>query len=142
MNILSGWQIDKNLGVFRIPIRITHPITKLSVLKYCLFDSGFSGYLGLDKAIIKLLGLTKIGQGKGLTVTGLIEYENFEGIIEIVSQDQKVIGRIINKEISIKNTENIIIPIQEFDIPIIGIKSILQFSWLLLSDKKAIFLLK
>ena len=103
---------------------------------------GFLVYLGLDKATINLLGLTKIGQGKGLTVTGLIEYDNFEGIIEIIDQDQKVIGRIINIEISIKNTENIIIPIQEFDIPIIGIKSILQFSWLLLSDKKAIFLLK
>ena len=103
---------------------------------------GFLVYLGLDKATINLLGLTKIGQGKGLTVSGLIEYDNFEGIIEIINQDQKGIGRIINKEISIKNTENIIIPIQEFDIPIIGIKSILQFSWLLLSDKKAIFLLK
>ena len=103
---------------------------------------GFLVYLGLDKATINLLGLTKIGQGKGLTVSGLIEYDNFEGIIEIINQDQKGIGRIINKEISIKNTENIIIPIQEFDIPIIGIKSILQFSWLLLSDKKAFFLLK
>ncbi len=103
---------------------------------------GFLVYLGLDKATINLLRLTKIGQRKGLTVSGLIEYDNFEGIIEIINQDQKVIGRIINIEISIKNTENIIIPIQEFDIPIIGIKSILQFSWLLLSDKKAIFLLK
>jgi len=77
-----------------------------------------------------------------LTVTGLIEYENFEGIIEIISQDQKVIGRIINKDISIKNAVNNIIPIQEFDIPIIGLKSILQLSWLLLFDKKAMFLLK
>ena len=77
-----------------------------------------------------------------MTVTGLIEYENFEGIIEIISQDQKVIGRIINKDISIKNAVNNIIPIQEFDIPIIGLKSILQFSWLLLFDKKVMFLLK
>ena len=68
MNILSGWQIDKNLGVFRIPIRITHPSTRLSVIKYCLFDSGFSSYFGLDKTTIKLLELTKIGQGKRLTV--------------------------------------------------------------------------
>ncbi len=141
MDILCGWQIDEKLNVFRIPIRIINPDTQDSIIKHCLYDTGFSGYLGLDKDTISLLKLNNIGHGKGLTITGIIEYNNFEGFIEIINQKQEAIAKIINREQQNVPGKKKIIPIQEFDIPIIGIKSILQFSWLILSEKNGIFLL-
>ncbi len=142
MNILSGWQIDKDLGVYRIPIRITNPETKLSLVKHCLFDTGFSGYLGLDNETNSILNLPKIGQGKGITVKGLIEYDNYEGIIEIVADNQKSLVKIVNIDKTNENSEKKVVPVQDFDIPIIGIKSIRQCSWLILSEKDFIFILK
>ncbi|MBA7503209.1 hypothetical protein ES706_01817 [subsurface metagenome] len=142
MNILSGWQIDKDLGVYRIPIRITNPETKVSLVKHCLFDTGFSGYLGLDNETNSILNLPKIGQGKGITVKGLIEYDNYEGIIEIVADNQKSLVKIVNIDKTNENSEKKVVPVQDFDIPIIGIKSIRQCSWLILSEKDFIFILK
>jgi len=142
MNILSGWQIDKDLGVYRIPIRITNPETKLSLVKHCLFDTGFSGYLGLDNETNSMLNLPKIGQGKGITVKGLIEYDNYEGIIEIVDDNQKSLVKIVNIDKTNEKSEKKIVPVQDFDIPIIGIKLIRQCSWLILSEKDFIFILK
>ena len=143
MNIVGGWKLDPQLQIFRIPVRISNPETKVTLVKYCIFDTGFMGYFGLDKESISLLNLPKIGRGKGVTVSGLIEYDNYNGIIEIVDQEQKANIKILNKAIQqdeIKSGE--IIPIQEFGIPIIGIKSICQISWLILSERDAIFILK
>ncbi|KKK46564.1 hypothetical protein LCGC14_0728710 [marine sediment metagenome] len=142
MNILGGWKLDPQLQIYRIPVRISNPETKVTLVKYCIFDTGFTGYFGLDKESIKLLNLPKIGRGKGVTVSGLIEYDNYNGIVEIVDQEQRTIIKILNKtkQEEIKSVE--IIPIQEFGIPIIGIKSICQISWLILSEREAIFILK
>ncbi|KKM13207.1 hypothetical protein LCGC14_1718630 [marine sediment metagenome] len=142
MNILGGWKLDPQLQIYRIPVRISNPETKVTLVKYCIFDTGFTGYFGLDKESIKLLNLPKIGRGKGVTVSGLIEYDNYNGIVEIVDQEQRAIIKILNKtkQEEIKSVE--IIPIQEFGIPIIGIKSISQISWLILSEREAIFILK
>ncbi len=142
MNILGGWKLDPQLQIYRIPVRISNPETKVTLVKYCIFDTGFTGYFGLDKESIKLLNLPKIGRGKGITVSGLIEYDNYNGIVEIVDQEQRTIIKILNKtkQEEIKSVE--IIPIQEFGIPIIGIKSICQISWLILSEREAIFILK
>lgn len=142
MDILGGWQIDSQFGIYRIPIRISHPETNISIIKYCLFDTGFTGYLGLDKESVSLLNLPKVGQGKGMTVKGLIEYENFQGIIEIIDQERKTLVKIFNKDKDEGEKAESIVPIQEFGIPIIGIKSIRQFSWLILFEKDALFLLK
>lgn len=124
MNIVGGWKRDPQLQIFRIPVRISNPETKVTLVKYCIFNTGFTGYFGLDKESISLLNLPKIGRGKGVTVSGLIEYDNYNGIVEIVNQEQKAIIKILNKtkQEEIKSGE--IIPIQEFGIPIIGIKSI------------------
>lgn len=142
MNILGGWKLDPQLQIYRIPVRISNPETKVTLVKYCIFDTGFTGYIGLDKESITLLNLPKIGRGKGVTVSGLIEYDNYNGIVEIVDQEQRAIIKILNKtkQEEIKSVE--IIPIQEFGIPIIGIKSICQISWLILSEREAIFILK
>jgi len=142
MNILGGWKLDPQLQIFRIPVRISNPETKVTLVKYCMFDTGFTGYFGLDKESISLLNLPKIGRGKGVTVSGLIEYDNYNGIIEIVDQEQKVVIKILNKTKQDEIKLDEIIPIQEFGIPIIGIKSICQISWLILSEREAIFILK
>ena len=141
MDILGGWQLDEQFGVYRIPIRIINPETKMSVIKFCLFDTGFSGYLGLDKETLNNLNLKKIGIGKGFTVQGLIEYQNYEGFVEIVDNEQKKL-EMISMIDKINSKLGNIIPIQEFNIPIIGIKSIRQFSWLILSERDVIFILK
>ena len=142
MNIVGGWKLDPQLKIFRIPVRISNPGTKVTLVKYCIFDTGFTGYFGLDKESISLLNLPKIGRGKGVTVSGLIEYDNYNGIIEIVDQEQKVVIKILNKTKQDEIKLDEIIPIQEFGIPIIGIKSICQISWLILSEREAIFILK
>lgn len=142
MNILGGWKLDPQLQIFRIPVRISNPETKVTLVKYCMFDTGFTGYFGLDKESISLLNLPKIGRGKGVTVSGLVEYDNYNGIIEIVDQEQKVVIKILNKTKQDEIKLDEIIPIQEFGIPIIGIKSICQISWLILSEREAIFILK
>lgn len=77
MNIVGGWKLDPQLQIFRIPVRISNPETKVTLVKYCIFDTGFTGYFGLDKESISLLNLPKIGRGKGVTVSGLIEYDNY-----------------------------------------------------------------
>lgn len=127
--------------MFRIPLRITNPQSKIAIIKYCLFDTGFSGYLGLDKDTIESLSLPQNGTGKGMTVKGLIDYKNYEGIGEIVDENQKTLEKVRN--LDIPNTPPVApILIQEFNFPIVGMKIICQFSWLILSEKKIICLLK
>jgi len=142
MKAIKGWYFDKTLGVYRVPIRIINPQNNHSIIKFCLFDTGFSGYLGLDKDAISSLGLPKIGRGKGVTAKGIIDYDNYEGVLEIVDENEKSLVKIQNVDKDIKAQEKTKIPIQEFDIPIVGIKSIRQFSWLILSTKDALYLIE
>jgi len=107
-----------------------------------LFDTGFSGYLGLDKDSVSTLGLPKIGRGKGLTAKGIIDYKNYKGILEIVDENEELLVKIENIDENDKLHEKTEIPIQEFDLPIVGIKSIRQFSWLILSPKNILYLIK
>jgi hypothetical protein len=110
-----------------------------------LFDTGYSGYLGLDKDTINALNLPNIGRGKGITVKGIIDYNNYAGTMEIVDENGKSIELIKNIDNSEdqkdQKKENLVV-IQEFDIPIMGIKSIKQFSWLILGTEKVIYLIK
>ena len=48
MDMAGGWIIGRELGVYKIPICIVNPETDVSVVKICLFDTEFSGYLGFD----------------------------------------------------------------------------------------------
>lgn len=141
MNIRQCWLINPKLNAFTIPLRFTNPKSKISIVKYCVFDPGFTGYFGLDKNTIMELGLEQIGQGKALTITGEISYENYLAQVELIDEKQAILGKIINiDELSdAKNTDHI--PIQLFSLPLMGIKSITQFSWLILGKKKWICLI-
>ncbi len=132
MNISQCWQLNPILNVFQIPVRIQNPQNGLSIVRNCIFDTGFTGYLGLDLNTIKELKLPSIGKGKAFTITGEIEFENFSGNIEIIGESQSTLGEI--KNLDVKSDENGI-PIQVLKNPLIGIKSIVQFSWLILKDK-------
>ena len=142
MDIKGGWILDEDFEVFRIPIRIINPETSLSIIKTCLFDTGFTGYLGLDKETIEKLNLSKIGIGKGLTIKGLVDFDNYEANIEIIDNEDNTLIKINNIDDSDVESENDRIPIQEFKIPIIGMKSIRQINWMILSKRKALFILK
>jgi len=138
MDIKGGWKLEEDFGIYRIPLRITNPETQTSIIKNCLFDTGFSGYLGLDENTITELNLKNIGIGKGYTVQGIIDYQNFEGLAEIIDDQLNPISTIHELD---SGNEKEIIPIQEFNIPILGIKSIRQLSWLILAERDAIFII-
>ncbi|MFX1397924.1 MAG: hypothetical protein ACFFAS_12880 [Promethearchaeota archaeon] len=142
MDILCGWKLDPVLNIFRIPIRIINPITQDSVIRHCLFDTGFSGYAGLSKETITSLKLERVGRGKGVTVSGIIDYNNYIAMIEIVDQEEKTVASIVNKDYGKELENKSLIPVQEFGIPILGIKAIIQFSWLIESEIQAILLMK
>ena len=133
MNIRQCWQLNADLNVFEIPIRIQNPQSGLSIIRNCILDTGFIGYLGLDLATIKNLKLPSIGKGKALTITGEIQFDNYKGKVDILGENQSVLGEIKNLD---ANSVEVEIPIQVFKVPIIGIKSIIQFSWLILEGKK------
>lgn len=136
MNIRQCWEINSKLNAFTIPVRFINPKNKVSVIKYCVFDPGFTGYFGLDKKTLIELGLEQIGQGKALTITGDISYENYFGQVELIDEKQSILGKFKNVDelIDKKNIEQI--PIQLFRLPLMGIKSITQFSWLILGKKQ------
>ncbi len=141
MDIQKCWELEDTLQVFRIPLRITNPQSNVSIIRFCIFDTGFSGYLGLDKDAIAALNLPQAGTGKTMTVKGLMDYKNYEGTGEIVDAEQKILQKIKNLDSPEDNSQATII-IQEFNFPILGMKSICQFSWLILSEKKIICLLE
>jgi len=139
MRAKIGWRLDSELSVYRLPLRITNPETNEWIMKYCLFDTGFSGYLGLDKETISLIHLSETGYGKGLVAKGVIEYKNYEAIVELIDENDAIIEKVYKIDTLEKED---VISIQEFDIPILGIKIIKQFSWLILSDENILYLLK
>ena len=141
VDIRKCWHLDEQLQVYRIPLRIINPTTRVSIVVNCLFDPGFSAYLGLDSYSIAALNLTNIGSGKALTVSGLIEYSNYQAFAEIIDENQMVIEQIQNLE-SAEGPETEFLIIQEFNIPILGIKAINQFSWFILGKQKVLCLIK
>lgn len=129
-------------------VRITNPKTSINVIKSCIFDTGFTGYFGLDDKILQDLNLKKISQGKGYTVFGAITYDNYLCKVEILKPDKTPIKTIkINKdEISqlpkeYQNKNEFIIA-QKFDIPLIGMRAIIQFNWLIIKAKKIICMIQ
>src|SRR5271157_6479401 len=64
MDVIHYWQMNEQLNLYAIPITITNPDTGASLIKSCVFDTGYSGYLGLDFETINHLGLEKVGEAK------------------------------------------------------------------------------
>jgi predicted aspartyl protease len=141
MNIIGAWHFNEELNIFQIPIKITNFQTKETRTVICLFDTGFSGYIGLDIDTINALNLPKIGEGYALTANGTTKLENFAGIIEIINTENITIGSITNKERELINPDTKIVPIQSFNMAILGMKSINNFHWLLLPDKKLLMMI-
>ena len=141
MDLRKCWRLDENFQVYRIPLRIINPQTRVSLVITCLFDLGFSGYLGLDSESIAALNLPKIGSGKALTISGLVDYDNYQSFAEIVDENQASIGQVQNLEAETDPaTEPILI--QAFNMPILGLKAINQFSWLILGQQKMLCMLE
>ena len=45
----AAFKLEVDLNVFRVPVRITNPKNKISLIKYCIFDTGFTGHIALDE---------------------------------------------------------------------------------------------
>ncbi|QEE15542.1 hypothetical protein DSAG12_01368 [Promethearchaeum syntrophicum] len=133
MEVAIAWKIEKQTKTFRIPIRVFNPSTNISIIKYFIFDTGFSGYLALDKKTINQLGLERIGLGKAMTVNGLIEYNSYFGKAEFLDENETKLSPI--EETTSSSKTNLIIPIQEFNVNLIGMKSIIQKSWMILHSE-------
>lgn len=133
---LTAWKFEVNSQTYRIPIRITNPETKVSIIKYCIFDTGYTGYCSLEHLTIAQLGLKRVGMGKALTIQGSIEYQNYEAFLEIVNEEKTTINQISNLDDPSKP-----IPIQEMGINLIGIKLINQNKWLIAGDQQILVLI-
>jgi predicted aspartyl protease len=140
MDVHKCWAFEEELKIYRIPLRITNIASNISMIKYCLFDTGFSGYIALDSETIQALKLPQKGTGNGITVGGQFNYNNYAAKVELVDENQETIAVIKNVEEDRNDTNELMI--QEFTIPIIGIRAINQFSWLVLSERKVLCLLK
>ena len=99
------WQLNPDLNAFVIPIRFQNLQSGLFIIRNCIFDTGFTGYLGLDLNTIKELKLPSIGKGKAFTITWEIQFENFTGKIEILGENQSILGEIKNMEIDFSGAE-------------------------------------
>ncbi|HUX97961.1 MAG TPA: hypothetical protein VMV49_00260 [Candidatus Deferrimicrobium sp.] len=142
MEIIQCWQMSAELGIFMIPIRIFNPKRDVSIIKNCIFDTGFSGYIGLDQNTILMLKLNKVGVGRGISIDRQIEVENFEAIAELIDNNQAQIAKIENIDEIKDEMSKYLIPVQSINLPIIGMRVISQFRWLMVSDKKIICLIK
>jgi predicted aspartyl protease len=141
-----------DLGTYLVPMRVTNPETKVSKVTWCIFDSGFTGYLSLDERTMRDLNLNRAGKGRAHTVTGNVDYETFFGIAEIIDENQKTIVTLQQDErmvlhepgieVGIGHTDPAIIPIQQFRHSLFGMQSIQQFSWLIVAEKKMLCLVE
>ncbi|MHA1518995.1 MAG: hypothetical protein ACTSVZ_04510 [Promethearchaeota archaeon] len=139
MNLRGLWRWDPNYNAFLIPLKISNPSTGVSVTKWAIFDNGFTGYLGLDSVSIKNLQLPKKGMGKAITISGIAEFDIYLAKVDILSKNNQVITSILNLET--QGEENKIIPIQDFKIPLLGLKAIGQLNWVIFGEKKILALL-
>ena len=138
MKIVQGWPFNLKLNAFIINLRILNPNNEKYIDTQAIFDTGFSGYLGLDSDSIKKLHLTKIGRGDAFTVDGNSSFDNYEAKIEILTEKKQLLKRIQ----SLEEMENYIVPIQNFKIPLIGMKAIKQCSWMMIEGKDLLCLLQ
>ncbi len=141
MDVLKIWQMNEILNVFQIPIKITNPDTNTTIIKPCVFDTVFTGFLGLDNQSINSLGLMKIGKGQGWAVSGKIEYDNYRGQAEFGDVKSENLGIFQNID-RVGGLDVNQIPIQIFRIPILGMGIICQYRWLLAPDQKCILLVR
>jgi hypothetical protein len=143
MDVLKVWGMNDELNVFTIPIMIENPENNKSTIKLCIFDTGFSGYLGLDLDTINNLELDEMGSGNGFSVTGHFEFTYFKAKCQFGDEIEPNQGYFQNKESdSEQNIPNNEIPVQQFELPIIGMGVISQFRWLLIPDQRTILLVK
>jgi predicted aspartyl protease len=140
MKVHAVWKFVVESNVFMIPIQVTNPRIEKTVEVICLFDTGFSGYLGLDEKSVKKLELQKLGEAYALSAGGTIKFENYSGVATIITKDNKIVGEIFNQEREKINKDPRIIPIQKFHIAVLGMKAIRLFHWLLLPDKELLLM--
>lgn len=140
MNVIGCWKYHKESNIFLIPVLFVHPETKKSVRVTCLFDTGFSGYFGLDGDSINTLQLAKSGDAYALSAGGTVLFENYSGTAQILTADEKIIGTISNQERELIKSDLLVIPIQKFHVPIMGMKAIKLYHWLLLPDKEMLLM--
>ena len=132
MQLLQSWTIDKTLDAFFIPVRVQNPITQKTLSKWCLFDTGFTGYLGLDKLSLEELGLEQIGTGMAITIGGKVSFSTYSAIAEIMKDASTPLKQILLDGDEKEQT----IPVQELKIPMVGIKTINKFDWLIVAERK------
>ncbi len=94
LKIKGCWSINPDMPLVSILIRITNPLNQMNIIKSALMDTAFSGYCALDTNTISTLNLSKIGGGKAFTAMGEINYENYLGIIDILTPEQTPVKRI------------------------------------------------
>ena len=144
MKIKGCWSINQELPLISILIRITNPINQINIIKSALLDTAFSGYCALDSNTISTLNLPKVGGGKAFTAMGEISYENYLGIIDILTPEQTPVKRIELLYQDRQSLSNLIEPtdqsiiIQNFNLNLLGIKAIYQSDWMVLSSKNLI----
>ncbi len=144
LNLRCCWPWNPEVNAFLVPIRIANPSTRIALIKWCIFDTGFTGYLGLDPTTIKNLDLPELGHGIGATITGNVDFVNYSALAELVGPDQENLSTFHSTENSERNRDegnNAGIIVQEFKIPLLGSKAITQFSWLILKAKKILCLI-
>jgi predicted aspartyl protease len=140
MQLVHSWIIDEKLDAFFISIRVRNPITQKSIIKWCLFDTGFTGYLGLDKATLNELGLKHVGTGDAMTIAGKVSFTTYSGVIEIMKDATTTLKHVHAGDENVEDGNGSIVLIQELPIPMVGIKTIQEFNWLLVSEKKLLCL--
>ncbi|MEX2681725.1 MAG: hypothetical protein Q6373_008995 [Candidatus Sigynarchaeota archaeon] len=150
MIIKACWLMHEPLGSYLIPLRVTNPDTKVSKTVWCIFDSGFTGYVSLDAGTIKDLHLKPAGKGRAHTITGSVDFETHSGMVEIIDEKQESITMLKRdeREVLQENTDGTgaevidpaVIPIQQFRHPLFGMRAIQQFSWLIVAEKKMLCL--
>jgi predicted aspartyl protease len=140
MDVEAAFKLEEKLNVFRVPVRITNPKNNISLTKYCVFDTGFTGHFALDKNTIQLLGLKRLAFGKAKTVTGIFEFETYQAFIELIDDKDGVIYKFQNLDDQGNKPE--LVPIQTFNINLIGMKAIKQKSWVIPKNQNMLILLK
>ncbi len=130
------------LNAFTVPIRVVNPSTKESIVAYCIFDTGFTGYLGLTSKIIEDLKLEKIGEGNAITISGNIEFANYVAGVELLDAQNQSLFKFSKSDAGTNSVEdNYLIPIQLFRLPLIGMRSLEQLNWMIVASKRILCVL-
>jgi hypothetical protein len=141
LDVKQCWTWNEDLEAFLVSVRIQNPATHVSIIKWCIFDTGFTGYLGLDSETIHNLDLLLIGEGMAKTIIGDIHFRNYAGLVDIVNPAQESLCTLYALENGFEDNAQEI-PIQEMRLPLLGGKSIIQFPWIIEPSTKLICLLE